>query len=44
MRQTLADRFEAKGGAKGAGTSLARKFGVSKSAIYAIWVGKNWQK
>lgn len=36
--------IEAKGGAKGAGTSLARKFGVSKSAIYAIWVGKNWQK
>jgi hypothetical protein len=35
---------EAKGGERGTGTALARKFNVSKSAIYQIWVGKNWQK
>lgn len=34
---------EAKGGKKGTGTALARKFNVSKSAIYRIWEGKNWQ-
>ena len=33
-----------KGGKKGTGTMLARKFGVSKSAIYQIWAGENWQK
>tara|TARA_R110000868_G_scaffold366209_1_gene629127 strand:- start:873 stop:1358 length:486 start_codon:yes stop_codon:yes gene_type:complete len=36
--------MKAKGGVKGTGTTLARKFNVSKSAIYAIWVGKNWKK
>ena len=34
----------AKGGKRGVGTSLARKFNVSKSAIYQIWSGKNWNK
>ena len=34
----------AKGGKRGVGTSLARKFSVSKSAIYQIWSGKNWSK
>jgi DNA-binding Xre family transcriptional regulator len=34
---------QAKGGKKGTGTALARKFGVSKSAVYRIWEGKNWQ-
>ena len=33
----------AKGGKKGIGTALARKFNVSKSAIYEIWAGRNWQ-
>ena len=33
-----------KGGKKGTGTALARKYGVSKSAVYQIWVGENWQK
>ena len=33
-----------KGGKKGTGTMLARKFGVSKSAVYQIWAGANWQK
>lgn len=32
----------AKGSKKGTGTDLARRFGVSKSAIYQIWAGKNW--
>ena len=35
---------EAKGGKKGTGTALAIKFNVSKSAIYQIWAGVNWQK
>jgi hypothetical protein len=35
---------EAKGGKKGTGTALARKFNVSKSAIYQIWSGDNWKK
>ena len=34
----------AKGGEKGTGTVLARKFNVSKSAIYEIWSGNNWKK
>jgi hypothetical protein len=33
-----------KGGKKGTGTALAKKYGVSKSAIYRIWEGKNWAK
>lgn len=33
-----------KGGKKGIGIALARKYGVSKSAIYQIWAGVNWQK
>ena len=33
-----------KGGKKGTGTVLAQKYGVSKSAIYRIWEGKNWAK
>lgn len=33
-----------KGGRKGTGTTLAKKFGVSKSAIYQIWSGNNWKK
>lgn len=33
-----------KGGKKGTGTALARKYGVSKSAIYQVWAGTNWQK
>jgi hypothetical protein len=33
-----------KGGKKGTGTMLARKFGVSKSTVYQIWAGANWQK
>jgi len=33
----------AKGGKKGTGTAIARKFNVSKSAIYQIWAGANWQ-
>ena len=33
-----------KGGKKGTGTALARKYGVSKSAIYQVWAGANWQK
>lgn len=36
--------LQAKGGKKGTGTALAKKFNVSKSAIYRIWEGKNWQK
>ena len=36
--------LEAKGSKKGTGTALARKFGVSKSAIYQIWSGNNWKK
>jgi hypothetical protein len=28
---------------KGTGTALAKKFGVSKSAIYQIWGGENWK-
>jgi hypothetical protein len=35
--------LEAKGGKKGIGTALAKKFNVSKSAVYRIWEGKNWQ-
>lgn len=27
---------------KGTGTELAKKFNVSRSAIYEIWNGKNW--
>jgi hypothetical protein len=27
---------------KGTGTALAKKFNVSRSAIYEIWAGKNW--
>jgi hypothetical protein len=27
---------------KGTGTQLAKKFNVSRSAIYEIWNGKNW--
>ena len=34
---------QAIGGKKGTGTALARKFNVSKSAIYQIWAGANWQ-
>jgi hypothetical protein len=34
----------AKGGKKGTGTALARKFGVHKSTIYQIWAGANWKK
>lgn len=34
---------QAIGGKKGTGTALARKFNVSKSAVYRIWEGKNWQ-
>lgn len=33
-----------KGGEKGIGTALAKKYGVSKSAIYEIWSGNNWKK
>ena len=34
----------AKGGDKGTGAALARKFGVHKSTIYQIWGGNNWKK
>ncbi len=34
----------AKGGKKGTGTALAKKFNVSRSAIYQIWAGANWTK
>ena len=34
---------QAIGGKKGTGTALARKFNVSKSAVYRIWEGKNWK-
>ena len=34
----------AKGGKKGVGTALAKKFNVSKSAIYQVWAGANWSK
>lgn len=27
---------------KGTGAALAKKFGVSRAAIYGIWNGKNW--
>lgn len=27
---------------KGTGTALAKKYGVSRAAIYEIWGGKNW--
>jgi len=34
----------AKGGKRGIGLALAKKFGVSKSAIYNIWAGTSWNK
>lgn len=34
--------LQSKGGPRGTGAWLARKFGVSRSAIYEIWRGKNW--
>jgi len=36
--------LSAKGGKKGTGTALAKKFNVSRSAIYQIWAGANWAK
>ncbi len=33
-----------KGGKRGIGAELAKRFGVSKSTIYQIWSGNNWQK
>ena len=37
----IIDAFATK--TKGTGTSLAKKFNVSRAAIYEIWGGKNWK-
>jgi hypothetical protein len=42
--EKVSEILAAKGGVRGIGASLAKKFNVSPSTIYAVWLGVTWQK